>query len=94
MTNGNRIAVAAGKRNEAGELKRLVEIALPKTGEALHDWQAVVIGGVVAGVSEQKHWPRARVAEVIAQDIALGEDGAFTYRTKVRLSFKLESPDS
>ena len=32
-----------------------------------------------------------RVAEVVQQDISLGEDGAITYRTKIRLSFKYES---
>lgn len=31
-----------------------------------------------------------RVAEVVAQDIQIAEDGALTYRTKVRLSFKYE----
>jgi flavin-binding protein dodecin len=32
-----------------------------------------------------------RVAEVIAQDIALGDDGKISmYRTKLRLSFKYE----
>jgi dodecin len=32
-----------------------------------------------------------RVAEVVAQDIQIAEDGALTYRTKVRVSFKYES---
>ena len=32
-----------------------------------------------------------RVAEVVAQDIHLDEDGSITYRTKIRLSFKYES---
>ena len=32
-----------------------------------------------------------RVAEVVAQDINLGEDGGLTYRTKVRISFKYEA---
>ena len=32
-----------------------------------------------------------RVAEVVAQDIHLAEDGAITYRTKLRLSFKYEA---
>jgi hypothetical protein len=32
-----------------------------------------------------------RVAEVVAQDIHLAEDGAVTYRTKVRVSFKYET---
>jgi flavin-binding protein dodecin len=31
-----------------------------------------------------------RVAEVVAQDIHLGEDGAITFRTKIRVSFKYE----
>ncbi len=31
-----------------------------------------------------------RVAEVVAQDIAVGDDGAVTFRTKIRLSFKYE----
>ncbi|MGV1007167.1 MAG: dodecin family protein [Dermatophilaceae bacterium] len=32
-----------------------------------------------------------RVAEVIKQDVAIGEDGDLLYRTKVQLSFKYES---
>ncbi len=31
-----------------------------------------------------------RVAEVVAQDIQLAEDGGITYRTKLRISFKYE----
>jgi dodecin len=32
-----------------------------------------------------------RVAEVAAQDIHLDSDGAITYRTKLRISFKYET---
>lgn len=32
-----------------------------------------------------------RVAEVVAQDISLSEDGGVTYRTKIRVSFKYEN---
>lgn len=32
-----------------------------------------------------------RVAEVVEQDIHIDEAGAFTYRTKLRVSFKYES---
>ena len=32
-----------------------------------------------------------RVAEVVAQDIQIAEDGALTYRTKLRISFKYET---
>ncbi|MGB7963840.1 MAG: dodecin family protein [Propionicimonas sp.] len=31
-----------------------------------------------------------RVAEVVAQDIHIGDDGGVTYRTKLRVSFKYE----
>jgi flavin-binding protein dodecin len=34
-----------------------------------------------------------RVAEVVQQDISLAEDGAITYRTKIRLSFKYDSTE-
>lgn len=34
-----------------------------------------------------------RVAEVVAQDIQIAEDGALTYRTKLRVSFKYETGD-
>ena len=32
-----------------------------------------------------------RVAEVVAQDAHLGDDGGITYRTKLRISFKYET---
>jgi dodecin len=32
-----------------------------------------------------------RIAEVVEQDLSIGDDGEITYRTKVRLSFKYES---
>ncbi len=32
-----------------------------------------------------------RIAEVIQQDVAIGESGDLTYRVKVQLSFKYES---
>jgi flavin-binding protein dodecin len=32
-----------------------------------------------------------RIAEVVAQDLQLGESGEITYRTKLRISFKYES---
>jgi dodecin len=34
-----------------------------------------------------------RVAEVVAQDIHLAEDGGITYRTKLRVSFKYETAE-
>jgi hypothetical protein len=32
-----------------------------------------------------------RVAEVVAQDVNIGEDGELTFRTKLRVSFKYEA---
>jgi dodecin len=34
-----------------------------------------------------------RVAEVVAQDIHLADDGGITYRTKLRISFKYETAE-
>ena len=33
-----------------------------------------------------------RVGEVVEQDIHVADDGALVYRTKLRLSFKYETP--
>lgn len=32
-----------------------------------------------------------RIAEVVEQDLSIGDGGEITYRTKIRLSFKYES---
>jgi hypothetical protein len=67
-----RVSLAAGKRNDAAELKRLLDVALPKTGEPLRDWQAVVLGGgIVNGLSQQNLWPKVRLAEIIGGDAEL-----------------------
>ena len=64
-----KVAIAAGKRNDARELKELLQASLPKEGEPLRDWQAVVIGGgVINGLSLQGIWPRERIAEIIGSE--------------------------
>ncbi|WP_164102063.1 hypothetical protein [Candidatus Laterigemmans baculatus] len=61
-----RVAVAAGERNETAQLRKILELSLPRDGAPLHDWQAVVIGGgVVGGTSNVGAWPRDRVAELL-----------------------------
>ncbi|MBO0880681.1 MAG: dodecin family protein [Mycobacterium sp.] len=35
-----------------------------------------------------------RVAEVVEQDMALDESGRITFRTKLRISFKIRAPKS
>jgi hypothetical protein len=61
-----RAAVAGGKRNQAAEMKSLLAVSLPKTGEPLRDWQAVVLGGgVVHGITVTGAWPADRVKDLL-----------------------------
>ncbi|MEO6436300.1 MAG: hypothetical protein ABIP55_11155, partial [Tepidisphaeraceae bacterium] len=61
------------KRNDTGQMKRILDASLPKEGEPLRDWQAVVIGGgIINGISQRPpYWPAERIAEVIGDDAAL-----------------------
>jgi putative membrane-bound dehydrogenase-like protein len=69
-----RVAVAAGKRNDLTQLRRLLEVSLPKAGEPLRDWQAVVIGGgIVNGISVQGAWPGPRLQEILKGQADLGQ---------------------
>jgi hypothetical protein len=80
-----RVAVACGRRNDAGQLRKVMDVSMPKDEEPLYDWQAVVLGGgVVMGVSDRGHWPADRVAEIIGGDEAL--------RKRWRRSLDLASP--
>ena len=59
-------AIEAGRRNQQSELLRVMDLSLPKEGEPLADWQAVVIGGgVVNGISQTGQWPARRVAQLL-----------------------------
>ncbi len=67
-----RVAVAAGKRNDAGQLRRLLGVSLPKAGAPLRDWQAVVVGGgIINGVSQAGAWPRPRLEELVKDNEGL-----------------------
>lgn len=62
-----RVTVAAGKRNDGRQLVELLEASLPRAGEPLHDWQAVVLGGgLINGVSLAGDWPGPRLEKLIA----------------------------
>jgi putative heme-binding domain-containing protein len=64
-----RVAVAAGRKNEADKLRAILDVSLPKEKESLRHWQAVVIGGgVINGVSLAGAWPAGRLAELIGDD--------------------------
>jgi putative membrane-bound dehydrogenase-like protein len=66
-----RVSVAAGKANDAGVLRGLLDAALPDPTGPLRDWQAVVLGGgVVNGLTLGGVWPGPRVAELLKGDDA------------------------
>ncbi len=61
-----RVAIAAGRTNDTKTLADLLDVALPKPGEKLKDWQAVVIGGgVINGLSLENVWPGRRIPELL-----------------------------
>jgi putative membrane-bound dehydrogenase-like protein len=67
-----RVAIACGRRNDAGELRKLIAASLPAADAPLRDWQAVVIGGgVINGLTQHGVWPGERVAEIIGSDAKL-----------------------
>lgn len=69
-----RVAIAAGRRNDADQLRRLLEVSLPKSGAALCDWQAVVVGGgLINGVSLEGKWPGKRFEELLKGHDTLAE---------------------
>lgn len=62
-----RTAIAVGKRNDGGEIRDMLEVSVPGEGEALQDWQAVVIGGgLINGISQLGLSPEHRLNEILA----------------------------
>ena len=53
-----RVAIAAAKRAEGAEIRRILDVALPQPENALDDWRAVVLGGgLVNGLTLIGRWP-------------------------------------
>jgi hypothetical protein len=74
-----RIAISAGRRNDAAQLRAIIAVSLPKDGEPLRDWQSVVIGGgVINGITQAGVWPRARIGELLKDQ---GEQAALWERS-------------
>lgn len=64
-----RVAVAAGRANDDAALRPLLDASMPREGERLRDWQAVVLGGgVVMGVSQAGAWPHEVMQPWLATD--------------------------
>jgi putative membrane-bound dehydrogenase-like protein len=64
-----RIALAAGRRNDAKQIREILNLSLPRDKERLRDWQAVVVGGgLINGISQQNVWPRLRFEEIFKTD--------------------------
>ncbi|MDB5390387.1 MAG: Neutral/alkaline non-lysosomal ceramidase, partial [Planctomycetaceae bacterium] len=67
-----RVAIAAGKRNQIPEIRRILEVCMPQPNQPLHDWQAVVIGGgIINGISLEGSWPLPRMAEILRDQAGL-----------------------
>lgn len=69
-----RVAIAAGKRDDAAEMKRILDVSLPPDAAdaKLNDWRAVVLGGgLINGVSMTGPMPGARFMEVLRDEPAL-----------------------
>ena len=67
-----RVAIAAGKRNDEAELRKILAVALPGPDGKLDDWRAVVVGGgLINGVSQAGEWPGARFEAVLKDDPGL-----------------------
>jgi flavin-binding protein dodecin len=56
-------------------------------GTSSHSWEDAAATAVKVASQTIRD---LRVAEVVQQDIHIEEDGALTYRTKIRVSFKYE----
>ena len=56
-------------------------------GTSTQSWEDAAAAAIKAASGTLRD---LRVAEVVEQDIQVGEDGALTYRTKLQVSFKYE----
>src|SRR6185503_15629514 len=67
-----RVAILAGKRNQAPLLRQILDVSLPELNAPLLDWQAVVLGGgLINGLSQQGLWPGERLEALLKDQPAL-----------------------
>lgn len=69
-----RVAIACGKRNDANQIRAVLDASLPKPNQPLRHWQAVVIGGgIINGLSQRDLWPNDRITEILKSNASLLE---------------------
>ena len=59
-------------------------------GTSAESWEDAAVTAVATA---RKSLRDLRVAEVVQQDLHIGDNGEVTFRTKLRLSFKYEEPE-
>ncbi|WP_435017917.1 neutral/alkaline non-lysosomal ceramidase N-terminal domain-containing protein [Tundrisphaera sp. TA3] len=65
------VAIAAGRRNDAAEIVRILDASTPADSQPLERWQAVAIGGgIINGITQAGEWPGARVEALLRDDPA------------------------
>lgn len=63
-----RVSIASGRRNDGGELRDVLDVCLPQTGQPLRHWQAVALGGgIVNGISQAGAWPGERLEQIFSR---------------------------
>ncbi len=89
-----RVAVAAGKRHDGEQMKRILDVSLPRSGLPLRDWQAVVVGGgLINGVSQRGIWPRERFEELVASEAGLKERWNYSLKEAAVMANNMKVPD-
>jgi putative membrane-bound dehydrogenase-like protein len=66
------VSIAAGRGNDADQIRAILTLALPAAEKPLRQWQAVVLGGgIVNGIAQAGAWPRERITAIIKDDRGL-----------------------
>lgn len=82
-----RTAIALGKRNQADEIKKMLDASLPQDQGTLQRWQAVVIGGgIINGITIAGDWPRKKIETILKSDQELQARWKHSLREAVKMA--------
>ncbi|HAA71471.1 MAG TPA: hypothetical protein DCE55_20200, partial [Planctomycetaceae bacterium] len=82
-----RVAIAVARRDDGGEIRDVLEMAVPSASEPLRDWQAVVLGGgLINGATQIGVWPNKRLNEILVGLPAVKATWPETLQKSVRMS--------